>query len=416
LAADKAALRADFPFMKRRHIGVLLLLVIILGGAGLILQKQNQSQWSESAAPESGKILDFPVNDVAQVEIRSATGEVHLEKKNGVWVVAEKGEYPADFQRVSALIRQLWELRPVQQIKVGPSQFGRLELTEPGQGANAQPAAASQSDARAVGTVVDLKNENDKTLAKIIVGKRVMAKQNDQEILGRFSGVPIGRYVVAASNGGNASVVNQRLEVDAQPQSWLKHDFIKIENPESISLAGQTAPKHWILTRSDAKADWKLADARQNEELNKSITGSFSPLLTSLRFTDVLPPDVKPEENGLDKLEVLSIQTFDRFKYTLKIGKPASDAYPVAVSVAADPAKERTPSAEEKPEDKAKLDAQFKNRLQQLEEKAASEKECEKRIYLVPKSSLDPFLKDRANLLAKPSASPTISPTPQKKH
>ena len=241
--------------MKRKHTGILLVLVVIVGGAGLILQKRNQSQWSESAAPESGKVLDFPVNDVAHVEIRSPKGEVHLAKKNGVWVVAEKADYPADFQRVSGLIRQLWELRPVQQIKVGPSQSGRLELTEPDHDANAQPAATSRSDAGAAGTVVELKNENDKTLAKIILGKRVMAKENGQETLGRFPSMPMGRYVLAPGNGGNVSLVNQRLEFDALPQSWLKHDFVKIENPESISLTGQTGPKHWTLTRSDAKAD-----------------------------------------------------------------------------------------------------------------------------------------------------------------
>jgi len=61
------------------------------------------------------------------------------------------------------------------------------------------------------------------------------------------------------------------------------------------------------------------------------------------------------------------------------------------------------------------LDEEFKTHLKQLDEKAASEKECEKRIYLVPKFSLDPFLKDRADLIAKPSASHTPSPTPPKK-
>ena len=400
--------------MKRKHTGILLVLVVIVGGAGLILQKRNQSQWSESAAPESGKVLDFPVNDVAHVEIRSPKGEVHLAKKNGVWVVAEKADYPADFQRVSGLIRQLWELRPVQQIKVGPSQSGRLELTEPDHGANAQPAATSRSDAGAAGTVVELKNENDKTLAKIILGKRVMAKENGQETLGRFPSMPMGRYVLAPGNGGNVSLVNQRLEFDALPQSWLKHDFVKIENPESISLTGQTGPKHWTLTRSDAKADWKLTDAK-NEELNKGTGTSFTNLLSSLRFTDVLPPDAKPEEYGLDKPELLTIQTFDRFTYTLKIGKLSSDSYPLSVSVTADPAKERAVSPDEKPEDKTRLDEEFKTHLKQLDEKAASEKECEKRIYLVPKFSLDPFLKDRADLIAKPSASHTPSPTPPKK-
>jgi hypothetical protein len=103
---------------------------------------------------------------------------------------------------------------------------------------------------------------------------------------------------------------------------------------------------------------------------------------------------------GLDKPEVLTIRTFDRFAYTLKIGKLSGDNYPLAVSVTADPVTQRTPSPDEKAEDKAKLDEEFKTHLKQLEEKAASEREFEKRIYLVPKFSVDPFLRDRADLLA----------------
>src|SRR4029453_4366222 len=179
-------------------------------------------------------------------------------------------------------------------------------------------------------------------------------------------------------------------------------DFIKIEDPESIALQEQRGERHWTLTRSDAKAEWKLADAKGSEELNKPVTNSFASMLAALKFTDVLPPDANPAEHGLDKPEVLSIRTFDRFAYTLKIGKVPGSNYAVTVSVTADPATERTASPDEKPEDKAKLDQEFKTRLKQLEEKAVSEKEFEKRIYLVPKFNVDVLLKHRADLLAEP--------------
>jgi len=391
----------DYFVMKGKQIGILLVLLVVVGGVALVLQKRNQSQWSESAAPNSGKIADFPVNDVGRVVIRTSKGTVHLEKKKDVWVVTEKADYPADFQRVSSLIRELWELQPVQQMKVGPSQLGRLELLDPNEGANA-------------GTVVELKNADDKTLAKLVIGKPIMAKDSGQETFQRLP-MPMGRYVLASNNGGTVSLVNQRLEFDTRPESWLKHDFIKIENPQSISLSGQTEPRHWSLTRGDAKADWKLENAKPDEELNKATASSFTSVLTSLRFADVLPPDAKPEEHGLDKPDTLTVQTFDRFTYALKIGKPSNENYPVSVSVAADPVQERTPGPEEKPEDKSKLDEQFKTRLKQLREKAASEKKCEQRIYLIPKTSLDPLLKDRSDLLAKPTPSATSYPSPHKK-
>ena len=392
--------------MKRKQIVILLVLVAIVGAIGFFLQKRSQSEWAQSSA-STAKVLDFPVNDVARVVILGPNGHVNIAKKNSVWVVEEKVDYPANFERASKLIRQLWELHPVQELNVGQSQFSRLHLIEPGPPQD-KSTVAKQDDK--TGTVVELKDKNGKTLAKLVAGKQNMRKGEGPQ---QFP-MPMGRYVLAPQTG-KVALVSQAIDVDAKPESWLKRDFIKIENPESINLAGQTGPKQWTLTRSDAKSDWKLADAKQNEEVSKAATGSVSALLTSLRFTDVLPPDAKPEEHGLDKPEMLNIQTFDRFNYTLKIGKLSGDTYPVSVSVNADPVKERTAAPDEKSQDKARLDEEFKTHLKQLEEKAASEKECEKRIYLVPKFSFDPLLKDRADLLAKPTPSPTPQAIPLRK-
>ena len=381
--------------MKGKQIAILLVLLVIIGGVAFFLQKRNQSEWTESATRSEAKILDFPINDVTRVVIQAPNGQVQLAKKNDVWVVEEKADYPANFERVSGLIRQLWELHPVQELKVGPSQFSRFELTEPGQGDNA-------------GTVIELKDKGDKTLARIVAGKRDMQKGEGP----RQFPMPAGRYVLAPQTG-KVSLVSQMLETDVKPESWLKRDFVKIDNPSSIVVAGQTGPKHWTLTRTDAKAEWKLTDAKPNEELDKASTGSLATVLASPSFADVLPPDAKPDEHGLDKPETLTIQTFNGFSYTLKIGKAEGSNYPVRVSVTGNLARERTPAPDEKPEDKTKKDEEFKTQSKKLEEKAASEKELEKRIYLIPKSTLDPFLKDRAELMAKktpPSPSPAAAP------
>jgi Domain of unknown function (DUF4340) len=393
--------------MKRKQIVILLVLVAIVGAIGLFLQKRSQSEWAQSSA-SAAKILDFPINDVARVVIRGTNGDVNIAKKNDLWVVEEKADYPANFERASKLIRQLWELHPVQELNVGQSQFSRLELVEPSPPSD-KSAVANQGDKP--GTVVELKDKDGKTLAKLVAGKQNIRKGEGPQ---QFP-MPTGRYVLAPQTG-KVALVSQTIDVDAKPESWLKLDFIKIENPQSIALQDQNVARHWTLTRSDAKADWKLADAKGSEELNKPVASSFASLLASLRFTNVLPPDANPAEHGLDKPEVLTIRTFDQFAYTLKIGKLSGDNYPVAVSVTVDPMTERAASPEEKAEDKAKLDEEFKTRLKQLEEKAVSEKEFEKRIYLVPKFSVDPFLKDRADLLAKPTAaSPTPSVTPPRK-
>jgi hypothetical protein len=71
------------------------------------------------------------------------------------------------------------------------------------------------------------------------------------------------------------------------------------------------------------------------------------------------------------------------------------------MTVAAQLSKERTPGKEEKPEDKAKLDKEFKEKQTKLEEKLSQEKAYEKWVYLVSSWSLDSLLKPRHELMAE---------------
>jgi hypothetical protein len=385
--------------MTRKQIVVLLVFVALIGGAWIYLQKKNQAEWAESAVPTGGKLLDFPVNDVTRIEIQGPKDKIDLARKEDFWTVEQKDDYPANFEKVSGFIRQLWEAKPVQEFKVGPTQYERLELLDPDKGEHA-------------GTLVELKDKDGKQLARLIAGKKVMQKRDDMPA--GFPGFPTAQYVLAPKSG-RVGLVSKVLPADTSPNNWVRRDFIKVDNPSSITLNGQNASKRWKLVRPDAKADWKLADAKPNEELSRDTVTNLTNVLASPSFADVLPRDAKPQEHGLDKPEVLTIETFDRFTYTIQIGKLSGENYPITVQV-----KERTPEPEEKSEDKTKLDDEFKEKLKKLEEKAAAEKQLDKRIYLLSKYTVESVLKDRSDLIAKPAtptpaATSTGSPSPRKK-
>src|SRR5919109_742117 len=100
--------------MTRKQIVVLLVFVALIGGAWIYLQKKNQAEWAESAVPTGGKLLDFPVNDVTRIEIQGPKDKIDLARKEDFWTVEQKDDYPANFEKVSGFIRQLWEAKPVQ--------------------------------------------------------------------------------------------------------------------------------------------------------------------------------------------------------------------------------------------------------------------------------------------------------------
>ena len=73
----------------------------------------------------------------------------------------------------------------------------------------------------------------------------------------------------------------------------------------------------------------------------------------------------------------------------------------MALAVTAQLPKERTPGKDEKPEDKTRLDKEFKDQQKKLEDKLSQEKSFEKWVYLASNWTFDSLLKDRAQLLVE---------------
>src|SRR5437773_321467 len=144
--------------------------------------------------------------------------------------------------------------------------------------------------------------------------------------------------------------------------------------------------------------------------LGKKDTGKSAPAGNALSFpsfTDVVSPEAKPEETGMNSPVVAKLETFDGFSYTVKTaGKTNEENYYLNLNVSADLPKDRTPGKDEKPEDKEKLDKEFKEKTTKLEEKLKQEKAFEKWTYLVSKWTVDPLLKERKDLLAEKKEEP----------
>jgi Domain of unknown function (DUF4340) len=383
--------------MKAKQLTLVMVLLVVVGGVALFLNYRNSASWSDTATTSSGKVLDFPLNDVAQVTIKESGLELNLARKNDLWTVKERADYPADFDKVSALIRKLWELKPVQDVKIGPSQLARLQLTEP------TPGSTS-------GTLLDLKGAGDKRLAALLLGKKNL--RNPDQPASEGGGFAVGRYVMGQDGSNRVFLVSDSFEeLQMKPEQWLSRDFIKVENPKSVAVAGTAPAMNWKIVRDLAAGPWKLADAKSGEELDNAKASGVASLFTAAGFADVLAPDAPVAETGLDKPSTVRIETFDNFSYELKIGKLTGENYPVLVSVKAELAKERTPAADEKPEDKARLDQEFQAKQKQLADKLATEQKFQARPYLIVKSTVDQMLKDRTSLMAekKPLPSPAAA-------
>jgi len=382
--------------MNRKQLGILLVLVIVLGGAGILLRKRQSASWDSGNAAIGKKLLgDFPVNDVSHIVLKQGTNEVNLAKKDDLWRVRERNDYAANYSEISDFLLKARDLKVVQSDRVGPSQLSRYGLV-----------AGSASNAA---MTVELKGQSDKSIRTLLLGKKHMKKSDRPSPFGGEmgeEGFPDGRYVKTGSDSENVVLISDALEnIKPQPENWLNKDFFKVEKVKSIAVAFPAATNSWKLTRETESGEWKLADAKPNEQLDTSKASSVANPLSSPNFVDVNTTS-KPEELGFDKPTVATIDTFDNFTYTLKLGQKTNDNFPLKVAIAAQLPKERTPAKDEKAEDKDKLDKEFKEQQKKLEEKLTQEKAYEKWVYLVSTWTVDPLLKERSQLLVEKKEEP----------
>src|SRR6478672_11406121 len=185
--------------MGRKQFLVLVLALIVLGGAGFALFWQDISDYRASGAKIGAKLLpSLKVADVAQVRLRDAKLGVTLVRKEKSWVVQERNGYPADFKAISDLIIKLADLKVVQADQIGESLLPRVELVEPGRG-------------EGVGTKIELKDGAGKTLANVVLGKKVLKKDPGNPLPAAQNGVPAGRYVRVLTGKDRVAVVNDPL-------------------------------------------------------------------------------------------------------------------------------------------------------------------------------------------------------------
>lgn len=371
--------------MNLKQLGILLVLVAVLGGAGVIVLNKQKAARSAGNTGIGQKLLsDLPINDVAHVRISHGTNHVNLVKKDDLWRVAERHDYPANFSQISEFLIKARDLKAVQSEEIGASQLSRLQLA-PGQGTNAP-------------TIVEFRDSGSKPLATLSLGKMHMSSRKSQSPFGGDSSWPDGRYVQAGTNSGSVALVSETFDqVEPRPEQWLSKEFLKIEKLRSIQAEFAEATNSWKLVRESESGEWKLVDAKAEEKLDASRSSGVTSPFSSASFNDVQPGN--QPASGTNQPTMIRVETFDGFAYTINVGERATDAYPVTLTVAADLSKERKAGENEKPEDKAKLDKEFADRRQQLESKLKTEQGFQRWTYMVSTWTVEPLLKKRSELL-----------------
>lgn len=370
--------------MSRRHFLYLVIALVVLGAAGFALFWQDIAAYRASGAKIGAKLLPgLKIADVAEIRLQGPKHQVTLARKEKLWVVQERGGYPASFGEISDLMIKLVELKVTQSEQVGASLLPRVELADPGKGEGG-------------GTLIEFRDGAGKVLAGLVLGKKVLKKDPMNPLPAAKDGVPAGRYVRIVGAKDTVVVVSDPLgKAEADPGRWLNKEFFKAERIRTLAAGPEGAGPHWKITRAEEWGQWKFAGGG---ELNPSAAVAATNRLGSLSFDDVAL-DAAKEAGG--KPFLLVAETFDNLVYTVKlVRKGKGDEHYISFTVKGEPPKSRVPEKGEKAEDKERRDKEFAEARKRLEERVTAERALSKWTYVIGGRELEPLLKTRGDMEA----------------
>lgn len=372
--------------MNSKQFRLLIVVTVVIVGLGAFMLSRDRSSWQDSSQKIGGKVFEeFPLNDIEAITINTASNEVEVAKSGDIWTVVNRGNYPANFDIISGLLRKVWELKELQNIQVGASQLPSLELVEPGKG-------------KGSGTLLIFKDSSGAKKHSLLLGKQHMREgAANSSPFGGGGASPDGRYLMPDGKNDSISLVQEPFsDVRTEASDWLLKDFFKVAKTKSIEV---TTTNSWKAERETESGDWKLIDLKDDEILDTSKTSGFNYALSSPSFTDVVV-DANPDELGLTTPKRVVLTTFDGFTYTIDAGKKdGEDDYYMKMGVEAEFPTGRTPVEDEKEEDKEKLDKEFADAQKTLKEKLEKEQALSKWIYKVSNYTLNSVIKERDELL-----------------
>lgn len=278
--------------MKRRDlIGLIVVAAIAVAGA-IGVSVENGPRTAGDEPPASARL--FPdlaghINDVAKVIIARKAETITLVKNGDAWGVAEKYDYPADFEKVRKLLVNLTELRPLEQKTSSPDLFPELQLED-----------LSAPDAKSV--LLTLKGADGKDLLATFVGKERFAR----------GGAGNDGIYIRKANENQTWLAKGTLGVEQGAVNWLDKSLADVAH-ERVAKVTVTQPDGTSLTVSRGKvadAHFTLADIPKGKKAKEWDIDQVAAPLEGLQLDDVLPAKEVPTPAG-GKSGSAELTTFD---------------------------------------------------------------------------------------------------------
>jgi hypothetical protein len=408
---------------------------VAAGAAALVISNRSGHETAKAVAPKDQAPL-FPglrekMGEVAKIKLKRGAVEATLSKNGGdkpAWFVENRGNYPAEFDRVGRLIGALAEATIVEPKTSKPEYYeaiGVADVDKPG----------------AKGTHIEFDDASGKPLAALIVGTNAPGGSGDP------SAQP--RYFVKKDGEAQTYLASGDLSTQPDPMTWLNRAIAEVDAPKvksatitqtvngqpQVVKVSKSAPAEQKYTLENMPAGRQLKDDYATSRVAQAMVGLTMDDVAPATGMDFSKPDATVEAELFDG-EVITAKMINkdgkkwwaveaRYEEPPNAGAPAAPSSPDAPkpdTAQPDQAKDAAAKTDAAKADAAKADAA----KAQADEKAAATKKvaeinekCGPWAYILPEykvtsllSKLDDLLKPEAVPTPGQGPAPTLVPSP----
>lgn len=254
--------------MKPKTVISLLAVVLILAAASYFLLK-DPSNDNQNGLMGAKFAKDLPINEIASITIHSPEQTVELEKGPAVWQVKNRFGYPADFSKISDLLKKIKRLKVGRTFEADNDVLGRQKLYDP---------KGNKAEKDQKGIRITLADESNKTISDLILGE---SRQGNSQYI---------RH--AAEN--TVYLVNDTFSfLEQDPANWLESEIINIDGQEvkAVNCYTQDSDKPlYSLQRPEIDKAPELVSPPEEGSVDSNKIDQVFQALSPLNLEDVSGP------------------------------------------------------------------------------------------------------------------------------
>lgn len=289
--------------MKPRTLFILLALFVLLA----LLAQWALRREPAGPPPETGDrvLRTEDINAVTRVEILGATQHVALARIDTEWVVETLWNYPARFEQLANLLRDLDRLRVVEVIRGGSEILPEVGLVEDGTNVPVQ---------------IRLFTGSDKPTDELHIGK-----PRANQALTRGFQLPDSRYMRRAR--GPVILAEPFMnDVPRRPSDWMQVAILDLRAADITRM--MAVPSNGLMYAVDRTAEGGYAGVNVlfNQPINKEGADLWFRAFQNLTVQTVIDPALERAELGAEGADLVAAYLKNGLVARVEFGATADEA------------------------------------------------------------------------------------------